>query len=222
MPLLRLVRWSSASVQKRTKEEMKLVIGVDPHKQTHTAVAVRSGSAAFRVWGTAGLGSGQLNRVWALEDVRGVSRGLERFLLSRGERVVRVPPKLMAGARKSARAFGKSDSIDVLAIARAALSHPDLPAAAAQDEAARELGLLVDHREALVRQRSEAQDRLRWLLHDIDPDLQIPAGALDRKVWLERVARRLARAEQGVSVRIARDLVRQLPHAHPRGKRART
>jgi hypothetical protein len=55
--------------------------------------------------------------VWALEDVRGVSRGLERFLLEHPERVVRVPPKLMAGARKSARTYGKSDSIDALAIA---------------------------------------------------------------------------------------------------------
>ena len=58
-----------------------------------------------------------------------MSRGLERFLLRRGERVVRVPPKLMPGARKSARAFGKSDTIDALAIARAALAHADLPVA---------------------------------------------------------------------------------------------
>jgi transposase len=198
---------------------MSLVIGVDPHKQTHTAVAVRSGggelvdelTAAARPTGYRELlawseTAGE-TRVWALEDVRSVSRGFERFLLSRGERVVRVPPKLMAGARKGARAFGKSDSIDALAIARAALSHPDLPVAV-QDEAARDLRLLVDHREALVRQRGEAQDRLRWLLHEIDPDLRIPAGALDRKVWLERVARRLARAEQNVQVRVARDLVR--------------
>ena len=199
---------------------MKVLIGVDPHKQTHTAVGVRSGSGELVDERTAAArprGYGELlawpqaidqNRVWALEDVRGVSRGLERFLLRRGERVVRVPPKLMAGARKSARAFGKSDAIDALAIARAALSHSDLPAAV-EDEAARDLRLLVDHREALVRQRSEAQDRLRWLLHDIDPNLRIPAGALDRKVWLERVARRLTRQEQGVSVRIARDLVRR-------------
>jgi transposase len=150
----------------------------------------------------------QANRVWALEGVRGVSRGLERFLLVHGERVVRVPPKLMAGARKSARTFGKSDSIDALAIARAVLSHLDLPDAL-EDNAARDLRLLIDHREALVRQRSEAQDRLRWLLHDIDPDLRISAGALDRKIWLDRVARRLARSEHTVAVRIARDLVRR-------------
>jgi transposase len=144
--------------------------------------------------------------VWALEDVRGVSRRLERDLLEAGERVVRVPPKLMAGARKGARSFGKSDGIDALAIARAALSHPDLPVAV-QDDAAHEIKLLVDHREALVRQRRESQDRLRWLLHSWDPGFQIPAGALDRKPWLDRVARRLSRAEQTVEVRIARDLV---------------
>jgi transposase len=34
-------------------------------------------------------------------------------------------------------------------------------------------------------------------------------GALDRKVWLERVTRRLGRGEQTVQVRIARDLVRR-------------
>jgi hypothetical protein len=51
-------------------------------------------------------------------------------------------------------------------------AHPQLPAAA-HDDAARDLQLLASHREALVRQRSEAQDRLRWLLHDIDPDLRV-------------------------------------------------
>jgi transposase len=149
------------------------------------------------------VGAGDRRRtIWALEDVRGVSRGLERFPLEHSERVVRVPPKLMAGARKSARTYGKSDSIDPLPVARAALAHPQLPTAA-QDEAARDLQLFTSHREALVRHRSEAQDRLRWLLHDIDPDLRIPVGALDRTVWLDRVARRLARGEQTVAVRIA-------------------
>jgi transposase len=199
---------------------MSLVIGVDPHKQTHTAVAVRAGSgelvdeltAAARPagheellgWARA-LGE---ERVWALEDVRGVSRGLERFLVGRGERVLRVPPKLMAGARRGARSYGKSDSIDALAIARAALADPHLPSAV-EDLAAREIKLLVDHRETLVRQRSEAQDRLRWLLHTIDAGFRVPAGALDRKVWLDRVGRRLTRSEQVVEVRIARDLARR-------------
>jgi transposase len=195
-----------------------VVIGVDPHKQTHTAVAVRSGTgevidertAAARTEGHEELLSWaqglSADRLWALEDVRSVSRGLERLLVARGERVVRVPPKLMAGARRGARSFGKSDRIDALAIARAGLGHPDLPIAV-EDQEAREIKLLVDHRETLVRQRTEAQDRLRWLLHAVDPEMTVPAGALDRKVWLDRVERRLARAAQCVEVRIARDLV---------------
>jgi transposase len=146
---------------------MTLVIGVDPHKQTHTAVAVKGGSGEL---------AGEL---CAAAHEAGYAQLL-------------TWAPAMAHARKSARTYGKSDSIDALAIARAALAHPQLPTAT-QDDAARDLQLLVNHREALVRQRSEAQDRLRWLLHDIDPDVQIPAGALDRKVWLERVARRLAR-----------------------------
>ena len=60
-------------------------------------------------------------RVWAIEDCRHVSAGLERFLVDSGERVVRVPPKLMGASRVGERAAGKSDPIDALAIARAAL-----------------------------------------------------------------------------------------------------
>jgi transposase len=191
---------------------------VDPHKQTHTAVAVRSGTGELveeRTAAARAVGHEELlgwaqslsaDRLWALEDVRSVSRGLERLLVARGERVVRVPPKLMAGARRGARSFGKSDSIDALAIARAALGHPDLPVAF-EDQEAREIKLLVNHRETLVRQRSEAQDRLRWLLHAIDPETTVPAGALDRKIWLDRVERRLAHTAQCVEVRIAKDLI---------------
>ena len=91
---------------------MTLVIGVDPHKQTYTAVAVAAGGGELVDELTVAAlpsGHGELlawaralgdERAWALEDVRGVSRGLERFLVARGERVVRVPPKLMAGARR--------------------------------------------------------------------------------------------------------------------------
>ena len=129
---------------------------------TLTAAAHRDGDGQLLEWAE-GI---ETDRVWARKVVQAVSRGLERFQLSRGERVVRVPPKLMAGARKSARAFGKSRL--TLAIARAALAYPDLPVVV-QDDAARDIKLLVDHREARVRQRSEAQDRLRWLLHDIAP-----------------------------------------------------
>jgi transposase len=70
--------------------------------------------------------------------------------------------------------------------------------------------LLLDHREDLVKARSEEQCRLRWHLHDLWPELEIPAGALDRIVWLDRVARKLARAKQGARVRVARELVLEI------------
>jgi transposase len=76
--------------------------------------------------------------VWAIEDCRHLSARLERDLLTAGQQVVRVPPKLMALTRKSARTRGKSDPIDALAVARAFLREPDLPIAS-HDEVSREL-----------------------------------------------------------------------------------
>jgi transposase len=71
----------------------------------------------------------------------------------------------------------------------------------------RELKLLVDHRDDLVAERRRCQQRLRWHLHELEPSLQVPLGALDRSLWLDRLARRLARAEQTVQAEIARELV---------------
>jgi hypothetical protein len=60
----------------------------------------------------------------------------------------------MAGARVAVRALGKSDPIDALAVARAALREPDLPPAG-HDPASWEVKLLVDHREHLIAERPE-------------------------------------------------------------------
>src|SRR5947199_8510670 len=54
-------------------------------------------------------------RAWALEDCRHVSGAFERFLITSGERVVRVATKLMSDARRGGRERGKSDRIDALA-----------------------------------------------------------------------------------------------------------
>jgi transposase len=71
----------------------------------------------------------------------------------------------------------------------------------------RELKLLVDHRDDLVAERRRCQQRLRWHLHELDPSLAVPLGALDRAVWIDRLGRQLARREQTTQVRIARDLL---------------
>ena len=96
-----------------------IVLGADTHKRSHTIAAVSAatgeligeqtvqvgakGFAALVVWARE-LGS---ERVWALEDCRHVSGSFERFLIARGERVVRVTTKLMADSRRRARARGK-------------------------------------------------------------------------------------------------------------------
>lgn len=200
-----------------------IVIGADTHKRTHTCAAVFAGTGRLAGELTAPArepGFRQLldwgreldeERIWAIEDCRHVSGSLERFLVAAGERVVRVPPKLMGQSRRGERSSGKSDPIDALAIARAALREgPETLPAAHLDESALRVKLLLDHREDLVKARSEDQCRLRWHLHDLWPDLEIPAGSLDRIVWLDRIARKLARAEQGTRVQIARELLNEI------------
>ena len=149
--------------------------------------------------------------MWAIEDCRHVSGALERFLLRRGEQVVRVAPKLSAGARSSARERGKSDVIDAVAIARAALREglDSLPIARLAGPEL-DVRLLVDHRERLVAQRTQLINDLRWHLHDLWPELEIPARVLITCRWQDRVGGRLARSEQTARVRIARDELRRI------------
>src|SRR5262249_36485414 len=191
-----------------------IVIGVDVHKHSLTAVAVdelgrpqaeHTGAVDERIVAWARLLDGE--RLWALEDCRHVTRALEQALLGRGERLVRVPPRLTAPQRRRNRTRGKSDAIDALAIARAALQEPQLDGPLPGEDALRELKLLVDHRDDLVDERRRCQQRLRWHLHELEPNLHVPLGALDRMIWLDRLARRLARIEQTTQGQIARDLV---------------
>jgi transposase len=200
-----------------------IVIGSDSHKRSYTFSAVGAGigeqlcceavqaTSAGHERMLAWARDLDAERVWAIEDCRHVSGKLERFLLARGERVVRVPPKLMAGRRRGSRQAGKSDPIDALAVARAALEEgiATLPTAALEGPA-REIKLLLDHREDLIGERTRIQNRLRWLLHDRWPELELPSGCLDRLVWLDRLAGRLARSEQAADVRVMRDQVRRL------------
>jgi transposase len=191
-----------------------IVIGVDVHKHSLTAVAVdelgrtlaeRTGQVEEELVEWARSLSDA--RLWALEDCRHVTRALERTLQDHGERLVRVPPRLTAPQRRRGRTRGKSDAIDALAIARAALQEPELDGPRPGEQTLRELKLLVDHRDDLVDERRRCQQRLRWHLHELDPGLHVPLGALDRAVWLERLSRQLARRERTTQVRIARDLL---------------
>jgi transposase len=205
-----------------------IVIGVDTHKRSHALAAVDAGTgrgcgkreiaadegghqAAVR-WAR-GLAD---QRVWAIEDCRHVSRRLEQALIAAGERVVRVAPALMGASRKAERQPGKSDEIDALAIARAVVKDgvEQFPAAYL-DEQAMQVRLLSDHRQDLVAERTRLQNRLRWQLLALAPELEarIKPRTLSAPRTLERLDRALRGLPAGTRLRVAReqlDLIRTL------------
>jgi transposase len=190
-----------------------VTIGVDLHKRTHTLVVADPAGRQLATRTVQATVAGHLEalkwaqgwaeRNWALEDCRHLSRRFEADLVRAGEAVVRVPPKLMAGARRSARTPGKSDPIDALAVARAAQREPNLPVAQL-DGVARELQLLLDHRDDLVAERTRIQNRLRWHLHELDPGQEPAPRSLNRACVLRDLENRLAEVP-GMVARLARD-----------------
>ena len=197
-----------------------VVLGIDAHKRTHTVVAVDEVGRQLGVRVTQSTGTAAHlelvvwaekfgpSRRWAVEDCRHLSRRLEADLLGAGEQIVRVPPKLMARARDSARTYGKSDPIDALAVARAALREPGL-AVARLAGPERELRLLADHREDLVAERTRMINRLRWHLHELDPGWDPKPRSLSRRKNITAVAARLAGMD-GMVARLAADLAARI------------
>jgi transposase len=191
-----------------------VICGADLHKRWYTVVVVDETGRKLADKTVRATPDGHLElrrwvaqwpeRRWALEDCRHLSRRLEVDLLRSGEAVVRVPPKLMAGVRRSVREPGKSDPIDALAVAQAALREPDLPVATL-DGPERELRLLVDHREDLVAERTRHIARLRWHLLDLGVDEPGPRS-LDRAAVLADLEARLAGRPEPAA-RLARDLL---------------
>jgi transposase len=194
-----------------------VVIGTDSHKRTHTVVAVDGNGRKLAEKTVPTTSDGHLElvrwarrwreRMFALEDCRHLTRRLEGDLLRAGERVVRVPPKLMAGARRSAREPGKSDPIDALSVARAALRERDLPVARL-DGSEREVRLLVDHRGCLIAERTRLQSRLRWFLVELGI-AEPPPRTLAQSSVLARLDHELAGRPE-MSARISRDLLARI------------
>jgi transposase len=201
-----------------------IVIGADIHKRNHMLVAVGAQTGELRAelqiaadeqghqaalrWAR-GLDE---ERVWALEDCRQVSRRLEQALLAAGERVVRVAPRLTGLSRRADRRAGKSDPIDALAVARVAVREgPERLPSAFLDEEAMEIRLLADHREDLVAERTRAQNRLRWHLLDLCPELEaeLPVRSLGSGARLRAIAAHLE-GLPSTRARIARMLVERI------------
>lgn len=201
-----------------------VVVGADVHKRTHTFVVVDAvgKKLGHKTVKADGSGHGQAIRWvqaefaeviaadpeglwWGIEDCRHLSARLEIDLLDAGQAVVRVPAKLMAHTRSSARTRGKSDPIDALAVARAVLREPDLPVAS-HDEASRELKLLVDRRDDLVKERTAMMNRFRWHLHRIDPTAD-PAPKSLKQVKTRNKLTKLLAPLAGIDARLPRDVL---------------
>lgn len=198
---------------------MVTMLGVDPHKATHTAAALdgngkllgeltvkarNDGHAELIGWARRHY-PGQ--RQWAVEDERNMAGLLIRDLLAAGERVIAVPAHLAAEKRRTRRR-GKSDGIDAVMVAQTALR--ESLSEIVLDEDSRALKLLSDHRQALVNERTRAANRLRDLLHQLDPDYaaSFPAGAFSRPAALTAVIDRFHDDDS-----VAASIVLDLAHA---------
>src|SRR5438045_3264811 len=123
------------------------MIGVDPHKGSHTAVALGADEAPLgqvRVRASAAQAQWLLawaqawpERTWAVEGAGGLGHLLAQELVAAGERVLDVQPKLAARVRLlGSGATGKNDPNDARAVAIAALRPGACPPVRAEDHAA--------------------------------------------------------------------------------------
>jgi transposase len=120
---------------------------------------------------------------------------------------------MMGVSRHGERERGKSDEIDAQAVARAVVKDGvERFPIAYLDERAMEIRLLFDHREDLVKERTRMQNRLRWHLLELCPELEAklkPRGLSDLRA-LERLDRQLRRIGPSVRLRIAREELAQI------------
>ncbi|WP_233273552.1 IS110 family transposase [Streptomyces broussonetiae] len=122
-----------------------ILIGVDPHKSSHTAVAVDAAGhqvAQRRFVVNAGTFRQLMgwceqwpDRRFAIEGAGGLGRSLAQQLAAAGENVVDVPSTLSARARLLATGGDrKTDAKDALHVAQVALFRPDLRPVTREDQ----------------------------------------------------------------------------------------
>jgi transposase len=182
-----------------------VMIGIDPHKASHTAVAldgreVTLGQLRVRACETQ---SEQLlawakqwpDRSWAIEGAMGLGYLLAQQLATAGERVVDVQPKLAARIRLlNTMAVNKNDPNDARSVAVAAARSSDLPVVAPEDHAA-VMRIWVRRRRDLSRTRNRMVNRLHSVLCELVPggfagELSAPQAAalLDKVQPLDAAA----------------------------------
>jgi hypothetical protein len=194
---------------------MAVMIGIDPHKGSHTAVAVTAAEeplGTVRVRACPGQ-AGQLaawaaawpERAWAVEGAAGLGRLLAQQLIAAGERVLDVQPKLAARVRLlHTENTGKSDPNDALSVAVAALRSTTRREVIADDHAMVLKVWAKRHRD-LSRARNQAACRLHAVLCDL-----VPGGVTD-EITAGRAARILGQIRPaGPAAEAHRELAAEL------------
>ena len=197
-----------------------ITIGIDPHKRTHTAVAIDADrrklgelevvastkmTPALLAWAAAWPGA----RRWAIEGSDGLGRLLARELVAAGETVIEVPATLAARARLLRTGHGrKTDGIDALSVAEIAAARDDLRQVVA-DDATAVMRLLADRRHELAQQRRQAINRLHRHLRDL------VAGGAPTSLTAEEASKVLSRVRPSSAVEterkhVARQLIIQV------------
>jgi transposase len=170
-----------------------VVLGVDPHKQSHTATALVAGShqqlASLRVPASP-AGYRQLlrwarqfpQRRWAIENAYGLGCHLTRWLLARRETVQDVPTTAAARVRELSRGCGrKTDALDAAAAAAVAALQGDA-AQLQPEDATVVLAVLEERRSNLVGQRTRSVNQLHAVLRELI------AGGAPRRLRADRAA----------------------------------
>ena len=156
-----------------------VMIGVDPHKASHTAVAISAAEerlGELRVRASAVQAERLLmwaaawpERTWAVEGAGGLGHLLAQQLVAAGERVLDVQPKL--GARVRLLAAGdvnKNDPNDARSVAVAALRSPGIREVQPDDHAA-VLKIWSKRYRDLGRTRTQVVCRLHAVLGELIP-----------------------------------------------------
>jgi transposase len=176
-------------------DQLDYVVGVDPHRDSHSLAVVHivSGSIVYEAMVNANSnGYAQAlklvdehargRRAFAVEGTGSFGAGLSRFLTDRGERVLEV-----SRLRRERRSGGKTDALDAIRAARSVLTErqPSTPRAGGQRQA---LQALVAAREGAVNAKRAGLCQLRDLLITTPEPLRSELRPLTRARLLQRLA----------------------------------
>jgi len=161
-----------------------LFVGVDTHKNQHTAVIINCfhkelgtiqtpnnpGDFEGFVKELKSITPNQETLLFGLEDTQGLGRSLAQWLINKGYQVKEVNPALTKRERKHSPNPDKSDAIDAEAIANVLLSNWDELPQVRKDANFKAIKQLNNYLQSLIKQRTQIKNQLHDLVHQQYPN----------------------------------------------------